>query len=155
MSVLIPDLKLFQQVFRKVNSFKYVRECTINYCYPLSELDTESKCKKFVYDLLWLNEMSYLQRYREEPKPEMPDMLEFPNDAKKPDTLQFFKFLQCIEYNIEIETIERGYDGMSGVTIPEDKKSSYKLLKAALKDLSNTIIRELTKYEEKNWCEPV
>jgi len=155
MSVLIPEMKMFQQVFEKTNSFKFRKQCDINYCYTLSTLQTEEESKKFVSDLLWLNEMSYLQRYREEPKPELYTLLEFPRDTKKPDTLQFLKFLQCIDYQIEISTIERGYDGLSGIDIPEDKKHSYELLQEAIKELSQTVINELTDYREKKWCEAI
>jgi hypothetical protein len=154
MSVLVPDLKVFEAIFRKVNSFRFTKVCDINYCYTLSSvLGTEDKVKDFVKNLLELNELSFIKRYREEGEPDLGDFLKFDYSVNSIETLQLLKYLNCINYNIEIETIKHGYAGGEDNKIREDLMDSYELLQKAIQDLSGTVIAELTHYRDLNYSE--
>lgn len=109
MSVLIADLEVFEAVYSKINTFQFNKQCNINYCNTLSMDEVEGK--EFVSNLLILNELSYLKRYREEGAPHLYQFLKFGWNKAQISTLQLLKYLHCIEYNIEMHTIKTGYAG--------------------------------------------
>lgn len=155
MSVLIPDLEVFALIQRKINTFQHHRVCDIDYSEILNM--SEEQSKQFVIKLLTLNEMSYLARYREQKKPELSEFLQF-NATETISTLQLLKYLKCIRYNIEMDTIERGYSGFEPFI--EDVEMFHKFfdpvfkrLKNAIEELSDRVIAELTNYRELAWSE--
>jgi len=149
MSVLVPDLEVFERIFKKVNSFQYRKECDINYCYTFSAaIQSEKKAGEFVKNILELNELSYIKRYREEKEPVLQNMLKLDLKADSIETLQLLKYLNCINYNIEIDTIKTGCNGTENNTIKPELIKSYELMKLAIQELQYTVINELTNYRD-------
>lgn len=152
MSVLVPNLEVYNAIFNKAISYTFNKVCDINYCYTLGKL-TENTIKKNILNWLWLNEMSYNRRYREDNEPYLHQLMEFKN-AETINTYQMLKYLNCIEYNIELNTIETGHDGMQPkIEIPPDKKESYSILKKAINEIQNVIISEIDEYKNAKYCE--
>lgn len=154
MSVLVPDLKLFQQVLRRVECFQFSKTCDINYCYSLSM--TEEAAKRFVKDLIQLNELTYDRMYNEEQQsPALHEMFTTQKDTKRIETLQLLKFLQCIHYNIDLNTIRTGRNGQENHEIKQRLLNSYETLTNAIEELKSTIINELTNYKELNYSNAI
>jgi hypothetical protein len=153
MSVLVPDLKVFEAVYNKAWLYGFNKVCDINYCHTLSFSD-EEKLKTHVKNWLWLNEMSWIRMYEDNgQKPDLVDFLTFRN-GKNINTYQMLKYLQCIDYNIEIETIKTGKTGHEDpFLIPDNIIDSYNLLKKAIEEIQNVIISQLPEYEEAKWSE--
>jgi hypothetical protein len=154
MSVLVPEFKMFQQVLRRVECFQFNRTCDIDYCYSLSM--NERDAKQFVLNLIQLNELTYIRRYEEEtPKTMLHEMFETQSNTKRVETLQLLKFLQCIDYNIDLQTIKTGKRGTESHEIDIRLVSSHETLQRAIEELKSTIISELTNYKELNYSEAV
>lgn len=152
MSVLVPDIKVYEAVYSKAWGYAFNKTCNINYCYTLS-FDDEDKLKQHVKNWLWLNEMSWIRRYEDGDKPNLEAFLTFKN-GKPINTYQMFKYLQCIQYNIEIDTIEKGVKIDSDrCKLSDEMMDSYKLLEAALIEISTTIIKQIKEYKEAEWSE--
>lgn len=149
MSVLVLDLEVYEAIYKKACEYQYNRECNIEYCNTLSE--NEDYLKTVVRDWLYLNELSHSRRYREEEEPNLAAFLTF-KGGKKINAYQMLKYLQCLEYNIEIESIKTGFDGMQKkINISDTMMHSYKKLNSAIKEISQTIIAQLSEYKKANW----
>lgn len=152
MSVLVPDLKIYDAVFEKALKYTFHNVCDINYCGILGR-QTENQLKKHVCNWLWLNEMSYIRRYQDGSKPDLGDFLTFKSNANI-NTYQMLKYLECIKYNIEIETIKTGKTGNeTPFLIPDEKMESYNLLEKASEEIQCTIISQLPKYKSAKWAD--
>lgn len=152
MSVLVPDLKVYDAVFEKAWSYGFHKVCDINYCNTLS-FNNEETLKNHVKNWLWLNEMSWIRRYEDGDKPNLADFLTF-RSKKHINTYQMLKYLHCIDYNIEIETIQTGKTGYeTPFLIPDDKMESYRLLKKAIEEIQGVIILEIEEYKEAKYCD--
>lgn len=151
MSVLIPELKVFEAIHGKIEGYKFHKVCDINYCSSL-KLE-ENEAKEFIKNILTLNELSYIKRYREDTAPHLKDFLTFKYKGETISTLQLLKYLECIYYNIEIYTIKNGYEGNEQNEIKPDLMRSYEVLKKSISELKSTVISELTNYRELKYCE--
>tara|TARA_R110000803_G_scaffold78075_3_gene143137 strand:- start:13389 stop:13862 length:474 start_codon:yes stop_codon:yes gene_type:complete len=156
MSVLIPDIQVYQSIAHKIKDFQYRKVCDINYCEILRL--TDGQAEDFVVNLLTLNEMSHLAHYTDgkATKPRLSKTLNFKSGQELISTLQLFKYFQCIAYNIELFTIEHGYGGQRkgyGEPINYDLKKSHDLLEKALYTLACTIIKESTDYSTLKWSD--
>lgn len=152
MSVLVPDLKIYDAIYEKAWSYGFHKVCDINYCNTLS-LYNEETLKNHVKNWLWLNEMSWIRRYEDGKKPNLADFLTF-RSKKHINAYQMLKYLECINYNIEIETIQTGKTGHEDpFLIPDDKMESYKLLKKAIEEIQCVIISQLPEYKNSKWSD--
>ena len=152
MSVLVPDLKIYDAVYEKAWAYGFHKTCDINYCHTLS-FNNEDVLKKHILNWLWLNEMSYNRRYEDGATPNLHDFITF-RYPKIINTYQMLKWLQCIDHNIEIDTIKSGKTGMEEpFLIPDDKMESYKLLQKAIKEISSVIISQIPEYRDAKWSE--
>lgn len=146
MSVLVPSLEVYQAINRKAQTYKFRKVCDINYCSSLRQ-QNEEKIESWVVCLLTLNEASSNAAYRDGGKCELHEMLDLKESVDNIDTVQFYKYLQCIQYNIELHTIKEKYqDTFKSIMW------AYVLLEKVLQELSHTIIAELTDYKDKDWC---
>ncbi len=154
MSVLVPELKVFEQILRRVDSFKFHKTCDINYCNALSL--EEKGARNFVENILHLNELTHIRTYEEEqPETMLFEMLNLSGNAKRVDTVQLLKFLQCVSYNIDLLTVRTGRRGQDSHEISQDLLSSHELLLKAIEELKDTIIKELTDYNAKSYANAI
>ena len=151
MSCLVPDLNVYEAIYNKAWLYGFNKTVDINYCNCLS-FDDEEKLKEHVKNWLYLNELSYNRRYKEESETFLKDFLTF-RGAHAIDTYQMLKFLQCIQYNIELETIKSGFDGMQKkIILSENLMNSYNLLTFAVEEISQRIISEIPAYKKAEWA---
>jgi len=117
---------------------------------------TEEAAKRFVKDLIQLNEPTYDRMYNEEQQsPALHEMFTTQKDTKRIETLQLLKFLQCIHYNIDLNTIRTGRNGQENHEIKQRLLNSYETLTNAIEELKSTIINELTNYKELNYSNAI
>ena len=151
MSVLVLDKEVFQAVANKAISYTFTKQCDINYCYTFSALG-EQGIIDFMRDIIYLNELSWCKRYEDEDDvPEMFSRIKLGLNGKTISTLQCLKYLQCVEYNIELDTIKGGKTGAENNEIKPQLMDSYNKLKEVIQDLQNTVINHLTNYKDLNW----
>ena len=155
MSVLVADLEVFEAIYSKIFTYHFKNEVTIDFCSSLSM--TDNNCKLFVKELLTLSELSWLARYREEGKPNLVDFLNLRNQ-KPISTLQLLKYLEMIDYNIEVDTITKGYDHSHRLS--DDDLKSFNLrftnvlkrLNEAISELKTRVINHYTNIEDLPYC---
>lgn len=156
MSVLVPDLEVFEQIHTKAVAYTYRKTCDINYSYVFSHMD-ERDIESFVRNIAHLNELSYNKRYAhcDDVKQEitLPAMLKLEFKGKAIDSVQMLKYLECVHYQIEMETIKKGYNGTETNLVPKDLEDSYALLGKAIEDIKSAIVKEYSDYENKKWSE--
>lgn len=150
MSVLVLDIEVYEAVFEKARKYAFNKTCDINYCHTLS-FDNEEQLKEHIKNWMWLNEMSYIRKYKVDDKPTLAEFFDF-RKTYNIDTYQMLKYLQCMMYNIEIDTIKTGKTGREDpFLIPQDKMDSYRLLQKAITEISQTIISQIPKYKNAKW----
>lgn len=150
MSVLIPDLKIYQAVASKMFDASFRTTCDINHfssCFSFTNPLTEDRIWKLVKTWLTLNENSCDARYREESNQKPLTFFLKERFVSAPDTYQFLKWLQCIKYNIELSTIETVRE------ITEDEREAYKFLSRLIDEAKMAIIDSLPEYKAATWSE--
>lgn len=146
MSVLVLDLEVYEAIYEKAIDYTFRNVCDINFCSVLKH-KTENQLKKIVFDWLYLNELSYNRRYREENEPHLNQFLKFKSNVNI-NTYQMLKYLECIKYNIELDTIETGFSGTEKpIKLKSDILESYEVLKLAIEEIKTTIISSLPEYK--------
>lgn len=159
MSVLIPEMKVFEYV---QNGFVYAANnrtcddlfasCIFHACQEKGMDQIFSEAKRWVKNLITLNCKSYAARYREK---ELCDLAPFYKErTHKVEALQLLKYLQCIEYNIEMQTIEKGYgfDTIKFEVTDQDRKD-FALLQRFIADLKDSIIQQLPQYQNAKYSD--
>ena len=156
MSVMVIDPKTMDAVYRKLEFYENYTQVDINYNQAVrSYLYNGGDLKQLVKDWLYLNELSFIRRYREDlqgVKPDLEPFLTFVS-SKSISTVQMLKTLQFLVYNIEITTIERGYDEtkQKPLKISDSMMHSYKILNDILDGCKNAVIGELDEYKKAKW----
>jgi len=150
MSVLVPEAKVFKAIFNKVMAYTFNKQCDINYCSVFSGF-SEKEAEEFVKNILHLNEWSYTQRYREPKDISMSESIKLNFAGETIDSIQMLKYLECVHYQIEIETIKKGYNGDQNNLIPHALEKSYEQLDQAIDCIKSTIVREFTNYDQLKW----
>ena len=149
MSVLIPDLVIYQGVASKMFDASFRKTCDINYfssCFSFTNPLTEAKIWEIVKTWLKLNECSFDTRYKEpDPRP-LVEFLEC-SFCTIPNTYQFLKWLQCIWYNIEPSTIEEVR------TLTEQEREALDFLERLIQEAQAAIIGSLPEYRAATWSE--
>jgi hypothetical protein len=150
MSVLVPDFKVYNYIQAGIE--KIASNSIINdfYSYSIQHHfqncpDTPKEIKNVILSWLNLNQWSWDKKYLKEDETPT-DLTEFyssPLMSFNVSSVQLLKYLQCIDYNIEIKP-EDGYH-----------KTRLRLLKDCINDLQRSIISNLPEYKEAQWCEPL
>ena len=146
MSVLVSSIKAYELVFVKAVDYTFRRTCDINYCSVLGGL-TEGQIANHVKMWADLNAESYNIRYKE-PKDEIPysTFLNLRHSGKTINTYQMLKTLECICYNIEVDTIET----VRKLTVQES--AAMVVLNRAIEEIKSAIINEIKEYKDAQWC---
>ncbi len=149
MSVQIIDSKVFSAIGAKIIDASYRNTVNINHiscCFSFKRPLTEKKVLVFINRLRILNDLSYCSKYKE--PIELLKPVKIAPFGNEPNTYQFLKWLHCIDYNIEICTIEH-----SGRKISMLDKVCMKFLKRLIRDTEHTIIDSLPEYDKAKWSE--
>jgi hypothetical protein len=139
--------EVFSKVNNKMQSYKFHKTVDINYCSLLSDQTmTKEKIQNLIKDWSYLNELSFVHKYDDEPIPEtwMYQFIDFSRNYQKVNTYQFLKYLNAIQYNIEPQHIPE-------YMINERIKDSYKFLKNLIRDIEKTIISNIEQYKQAEW----
>lgn len=132
MSVLVLSPEVYGQIYNRIYMTKVLRVCNIDYCQEIRDFN-EVDLKAFIIELSNLNERSYNRKYKDKSKVMQSEFINF-NSAKWIDVYQLLKYLNCINYNIEIQN-----------------KKAVKKLRAIIKDIQHTIISFLPEYDKAKW----
>lgn len=160
MSVQIPDFKIFQYV--EMGFYVTVNNSVINDLYTHSTREhcrnklADKEATRWIKNLLLLNCKSYSARYRE-PLGDYHKLYTSIFRVGKLITVEacpLLKYLECIEYNIEMSTIENGYftDSIKFELSEQDRKD-FALLQAFRVDLTKAIVSQLPTYQNAKWAE--
>ena len=146
MSVLVSSIKAYELVFVKAVDYTFRRTCDINYCSVLGGL-TEGQIANHVKMWADLNAESYNIRYKQgEDKVPYSTFLNLRFSGKSINTYQMLKTLECICYNIEVDTIR---------TVRElnfQEVSVLGVLSRAIDEIKSAIINEIKEYKDAQWC---
>lgn len=146
MSVLAISSNQFKEVYNKACKYQYRDTVDIDFCNTLKNENQES-LKNWCKSLLELNYKSYKKRYNKHC-----DLEELDNDKKIIDswnwntmgkacsTYQMLKFLECINYNIELDKTEL------------DNSTAYQTLIKAINEIRYNIISQIPEYKNSKWC---
>lgn len=156
MSVQVLDIKTYEQVLNRLFHYCQNSESGINNCeYIRSQTSTmaDFQYKEWILSLVrgWykLNDKSYATKYTEgNATPEVADFINFKNTTKPINSFQCLKFLHCIRYNIELDTIGRG-------KLSIEEKHEYGELEKIISSIQDSIISSLPQYDSSNWSNPV
>jgi hypothetical protein len=148
MSVLIPDLKIYEYVYIGLNKIAYKTE--VNHFYStnlrayLEGKDYFTEIERLVKNWLVLNERSYNIKYNDNSEIYLTDFLKLGNSYYV-KLVQLIKYLRCIQYNIELCTIEQAY------IVSFQDNEDYILLQNIITDLTNNYLTQSEEYEKSNW----
>jgi hypothetical protein len=150
MSVQILDNNVYEALYIKVDGFKFVNTCNINYSHTFRAFN-EAQSKKFIRQICWLNEWSYNARYKEEETAEYKTLKFSKAGLSNLNTIQFYKYLQCIQYNIEVGTIKEYLSEEDAKKFDSEYGETLKTLEDAINDLATTIVQNSTNYNDLKW----
>lgn len=152
MSVLIPDLSVYNYILNGLELAAYRKVCDEHYAYCMhlhferKEIHKESQ--RLVKSWLDLNHRSYQYKY-ENGKKET-SLWQFVNiGLTNVRPLQLLKYIQCVLYNIELYTIKE-----NGGEVTKQEEEDYKLLEVWKEHLAFAIIDKLPEYDKAKWSEP-
>jgi len=144
MSVLVPEVEVFNNVYDKAVNYTFHKVCDINYCSTLGHM-TEVQIKNTIKTLCDLNVESYEKAYKQNPgEVKFSDTIKFDRSGSIIDTYQMLKYLECIYYNIELDTIDRELNRM--------ESDSMKTLRKSIDEIKSAIIGEIPEYKDAKWC---
>ena len=146
MSVLIPDLTVYNYVQAGIERLAYTNTIDSLWSEPINQhfrncQNIEEEAERLVLSWLRMNQDSYNEKY-----PDLQDNIDLIGLYKasythKPLTaIQLLKYMQCIEYNIEIQP--RG----------EQEEKDIELLRSGIIDLMHSITSNMPEYEAAGWC---
>ena len=130
MSVMILTDKLYSVCLDNIGRFHE---------YPCN-LPRRMDVEKTFETLRNMNHKSYAVRYDEDDDSEELPYAYVPNNVKI-NEFQLLKYLQCIEYQIELDTMNF------------NERRSLSLLKEWIKNLMSGIVYNIKEYKDAEWCE--
>lgn len=154
MSVLVLDPKVISYIRKGMIYAAYNSTCDALFSSTLHmhfrDKDVETETDRIIASLYLLNQRSYSARYREEDKDH--DLFNFVRrKVGLPNPFQLLKYVQSLEYNIEISTINSKFDKW----VTKQEITDYELLKTWEQELTNSIIGQMQEYKDAKWSEPV
>lgn len=145
MSVLVPEAEVFNKVYDKAVSYTFNKVCDINHCSTFNQM-TEGQIKNTVKTLCDLNVESYDKAYRQKlGKAKFSDEIKFDRTGGTINTYQMLKYLECIYYNIELDTINRELNKL--------ELDSMTALQKSIDEIKDAIIGEIPGYKDAKWSD--
>lgn len=147
MSVLVPDLRVFNYIQAGIEKIAYNSLIDEFHSYSIQKYfkncpDISKEAEKLILSWLNMNQMSYNKRYPNDKDDTNLCGMYYSTYTHKPLTaIQLLKYLECVLYNIEIE--------------PEDIyfKTRLELLKNCTDELTRAIIAQTEEYKHATWSE--
>ncbi len=145
MSVIIPDLAVYNYVNAGIEKMAYNNVCDDFYSYSIYSHfrncpDTQEEAERLTRAWLALNITSYNEKYFSSKIETDLQGLFNPSPTKKPLTaIQTLKYLECISYQIEVKPVN------------QIDKNDLSLLRDCIEDLKDAIISNLADYKAANW----
>lgn len=161
MSVLVLDPKCYSYMHSALKFTAYWTTCDIYYSeavYHHCKLeDIEEETERLIKSWAYLNELTYNVAYNVAGN-SMPEFITF-DGARRVNPYQLLKYLSCLHYNIELDTIasKKSYSSGPVANVPaltDQMKTDFQLLDNWITDIKNAIINNLMPYELANWSEP-
>ena len=143
MSVLHIEPKVFEMLYVKLVDYTYRKEVNINYCSEFGR-KSEKELKELIITWANLNEMSYCDKYNDKFQ-ELSKFIQFSFSGETVNTYQCLKWLQCIYYNIEVDTIK-------GEISTQSKLAVTSLIKG-IEEIMSMIISEIPAYKDAQWSD--
>jgi hypothetical protein len=138
------DIEAYGQLYNKLESFAANTQVDINHCGVFQQMKDSKAIERLVKIWCELNELSYCDRYGED-YDRLCDFIDFSQDGPTPNTFQALKWMQCISYNIEPDTIKR--------ELTKAENEALDVLREAINEIMIRIIEGLPQYESASWCE--
>ena len=143
MSVLHIEPKVFEMLYVKLIDYTYRKEVNINYCSEFGR-KSETELRELITTWANLNEMSYCDKYNDKFQ-ELSKFIRFSFSGETVNTYQCLKWLQCIYYNIEVDTIK-------GEISTQSKLAVTSLIKG-IEEIMSMIISEIPAYKDAQWSD--
>lgn len=153
MSVLIMHEKAYEYVLNGLITTAFRRTCDELYAYGISQhfkgKDINAEATRLVTNWAKINELSFNARYNDT------GLIHYRQINKsaiwKVDCYQLLKYIDCINYNIEIDTIEKSPIVKVGSVTWAEFKEDYELLKKWQYELTRAIVTKRTEYDNAEW----
>lgn len=154
MSVLVLDPKIISYIRKGLVFAAYNGTVDALHSYTIfahfKDKDVEVEADRIMSSLYLMNQRSYSARYREEDKDH--DLWNFVRKTMGlPCPFQLLKYAQCLEYNIEIDTINSKYENK----VTDQELADYEMLKRWEYEIMSAIVNQHQKYKDAKWSEPV
>jgi hypothetical protein len=159
MSVLVADLEVYSYVAHVMHKVAYNKVINDHYSHIITKvvgdsIDPWEESKRLVTEWLNLNERSYNVRYEKQDYANLWNFLQFNHSPEKIDAYQLLKYLQCIRYNIEVETItHKGNHKENPELVTDQQRKDLEVLEAFIADIKNSIINSLPQYKAAKYSE--
>jgi hypothetical protein len=148
MSVLIPNDEVFNYLCSGLERAAYTRTCDEWWSHRIhshfKDKDIETESRRLVESWMQLNDWSYSFKYGEEVETQI--KLRRKTLHKPMQVHQLLKYAQCVDYNIEKDTIE-----CAGNKLTKQGKSDLWLLRQWILDIAMSIIGQIPEYKEAKW----
>lgn len=146
MSVLVVSKETFEKVFVKAVKYTFGKTLDIDWCVSFHDMN-EHEIAEVVKIWCRLNEESYCIKYEEkvENKQEKLNLNFNRNHSESINTYQMLKSLQCINYNIEEDTINQVRE------LCPKEKAAMKILYAVICQILHAIVNDMIEYQQADW----
>lgn len=154
MSVLVLDPKTIDYIRKGLVFTAYNREVNVHWSGTIHshfrDKDVEAEADRLMSSLYLLNQRSYSAAYREEDKDH--DLWKFVRKTMGiPCPFQLVKYIQCLLYNIEIDTINSKYE----TKVSDQELADHKMIEMWEHQILTAIVGMNNKYKDAKWSEPV
>lgn len=159
MSVLVPDPQVYNYIHQGLILAAYRRTCDEHYSYTMhvhfKDLEIHKEARRLVHSWMTLNERSYLLKYEKRDIEKSEDFRFVKWELVNVRPLQLLKYLKCVRYNIEIETIQHKGDLVNEnlKAVSERALADMELLSAWTEELMMAIIDKIPEYDDAKWSE--
>ena len=147
---MIPNDEVFNYLYRGLETAAYNRTCDEWWSHRIfshfKDKDIETEARRLVESWMQLNDWSYSVRYSEEVETKI--KLRRKTLHKEMQVHQLLKYAQCVDYNIEKETIES-----AGHKLTAQGKSDLWLLQQWILDIAMSIIGQTPEYKAATWSD--
>jgi hypothetical protein len=142
MSVMIVIDEVYESLSGKMLSASFNKTVNENYFSCCNDL-TEPVIEKYITDWAYLNDISYSAKYESGldcPEPKL--KFKYRWDIS---SIQFLKWLRCIRYQIEMDTIK------STMSVSAELMHSYSFLEKLIRQVESAIIGAIPEYKDALW----
>ena len=146
MSVLIPDLKVYNYIANGLQDVAYTnsgayRSYSTHQYLMKNDIPVSQQADRIVRGWIELNEITYCNRYRE-PYTGLEKLFQGNLSHKPMNACQLLKYLECVDYNIDED-----------ITTSDQQKEWLQLLKTWMLELAESIAHNTKEYKKASYCD--